>query len=94
MTGLELIIYILRNNLENEVIFDKYGVLQCFLTEEEAAAKFGVGARTIRIWYLLNKLKGIRLGDSLYFHKDITDPREGNEETEKISIISDTEKTC
>ena len=79
MTGLELIIYILRNNLENEVIIDENGDLHGFLTEAEVAAKFDVGPETVRIWHLLNKLKGIRLGDSLYFHKDIADPRKENE---------------
>lgn len=46
MTGKELIIYILQNNLENEPVF-KDGKFIGFLTVGEAATKCGVGAATI-----------------------------------------------
>lgn len=49
MTGKELILYILQNNLENEVVL-KDGQLICFLTDEEVAIKFNVGLSTIKIW--------------------------------------------
>ena len=45
------------------------------MTEEEAAAKFGVGVATIRAWYHCKMLKGTQIGDSLYFLKDVADPR-------------------
>ena len=49
MTGKELILYILQNNLENEVVI-KDGVFVWLMNEEEAAAKFGVGVATIKAW--------------------------------------------
>ena len=74
MTGKELILYILQNNLENTIELQD-GFFIGFMTEEEAAVKFGVGVATIRGWYYTNMLKGTRIGDSLYFLKDVADPR-------------------
>lgn len=74
MTGKELILYILQNNLENTIVLQD-GFFIGFMTEEEAAVKFGVGVATIRGWYYTNMLKGTRIGDSLYFLKDVADPR-------------------
>ena len=74
MTGKELILYILQNNLENTIVLQD-GFFVGFMTEEEAAVKFGVGIGTIRGWYYTNMLKGTQIGDSLYFPKDAADPR-------------------
>ena len=74
MTGKELILYILQNNLEDTVVL-KDGVFIGFMTEEEAAVKFGVGIATIRAWYYCKELTGTQIGDSLYFLKDVADPR-------------------
>jgi hypothetical protein len=74
VTGKELILYILQNNLENTVVLED-GFFVGFMTEEEAAARFGVGVATIRAWYHCKMLKGTQIGDSLYFLKDIADPR-------------------
>ncbi len=74
MTGKELIMYILRNNLEDEVVI-KDGVFVGFMTEEEAAVKFNVGKSTIRAWYTIGKLEGFKIGDCLYFLRDVSDPR-------------------
>ena len=74
MTGKELILYILQNNLENTVVLED-GFFVGFMNEEEAAVKFGVGIATIRAWYHCKMLKGTQIGDSLYFRKDIADPR-------------------
>lgn len=49
MTGKELILYILQNNLENKVVL-KDGLFVDFLNEERAAVKFGVGIATIKAW--------------------------------------------
>ena len=68
MTGKDLIIYILQNNLENEVILEN-GVLCGFLTEEDAAAKLCVGPATIKAWYDYGILQGIKIGDSIYFRE-------------------------
>lgn len=74
MTGKELILYILQNNLEDTIVLQD-GFFIGFMTEEEAAVKFGVGVANIRAWYHCNMLKGTKIGDSLYFLKDVADPR-------------------
>lgn len=66
MTGKEFIIYILENNLENEEIFEN-GRIKGFLTEEELAVKLGTGTETIRAWYMIGRIKGIKVGDKVYF---------------------------
>ena len=65
MTGKELIIYILENNLEDTPISDGDGFLN-FLTVTQAAIKFGVGEATVRIWYKMKAIDGIVVGDELY----------------------------
>lgn len=74
MTGKELILYILQNNLENTIVLEDC-LFVGFMTEAEAATKFGVGVATIRAWYQCKWINGTRIGDSLYFRKDIADPR-------------------
>lgn len=74
MTGKELILYILQNNLENTVVLED-GFFVGFMNEEEAALKFNVGVATIRAWYSCKWLMGTKIGDSLYFRKDVADPR-------------------
>lgn len=76
MTGKDLIIYILQNNLEDEVVL-KDGFFVGFMDETEAAAKFGVGVWTIRAWYALGEIDGIASGEKLYFLKSMPDPRKG-----------------
>ena len=76
MTGRDLIIYILQNNLEDEVVL-KDGVFIGFMDENEAALKFDVGIWTIRAWHLVGTLKGYIVGGKLYFPKNVTDPRKG-----------------
>lgn len=79
MTGRELIIYIMKNGLEDEVVI-KNGVFVGFIGEGEVAIKFGVGVSTVRTWYALNMIEGHNINGHLYFRKDITDPRKTNEE--------------
>ena len=71
MTGRDLIIYILQNNLEDEVVL-KDGFFAGFMDENEAAAKFGVGAFTIMAWYSIGALDGIQV-------KNAQDPRKRND---------------
>ena len=74
MTGKELILYILQNNLEDTVVLDGC-VFLGFITEDEMAVKFDVGVETVRAWYQCRMIEGSKIGDSLYFRKDIADPR-------------------
>lgn len=65
MTGKDLIIYILQNNLENEDVF-KDGKIVGLMNVKEAAAKFGVGEETIKVWVKLERLDGVYIYDDLY----------------------------
>ena len=75
MTGRDLIIYILQNNLEDEEIL-KDGVLLGLMSESEAAVKFNVGIPTIRLWYALGALTGVQMGNTIFIFKSETDPRQ------------------
>lgn len=74
MTGKELIIYILQNDLENEEVF-KDGVLVGFMDEHEAAINYGVGVETVKLWYKRGLLNGTEIGNRIYFTKYADDPR-------------------
>lgn len=65
MTGKELIMYILANNLENEQVF-KNGVFVGFMSVEEAAVKLGVGVNSIHSLIALGQIDCIRT-DVKYF---------------------------
>lgn len=65
MTGKDLIVYILQNNLENEpVIHD--GKLIGFLTAEEAAVKMGAGVSTVKCGLALGRIPGYELQSGIY----------------------------
>ena len=81
MTGRELILYILENNLENEEVI-KDGMFIWMMSEEEAAVKFNVGIATIRAWFAYKMLDGIKIKDRLYFLKNIKDPREKDDKND------------
>lgn len=68
MTGRELIIYILENHLDDEQVF-KDGHFLDFITEEEAAVKYGVGPATIRAWVNYGWLIGYEIENELYIPK-------------------------
>lgn len=60
MTGRDLIIYILQNNLENEPVF-KDGKLLGFKTVNEVAVENGVGCETVKVWTQLDMIPHINL---------------------------------
>ena len=74
MTGKELVLYILQNNLEDEIVI-KDGIFVWLMSEEEAAIKFNVGVSTVRAWYICGMLNGTKIGDHLYFLRNVSDPR-------------------
>ena len=67
MTGKDLIVYILQNNLENEDI-------PGFMTKEEVAAKYEVGVATVETWYKFGFIKGVGREDNVYFFLNVPDP--------------------
>lgn len=65
MTGRDLIIYILENNLEDELIFNE-GNLVDFLTVNEVAIRMNVGAATVLTWLNQGKLACVILDSMIY----------------------------
>lgn len=78
MTGKDLIIYILENNLENESVF-KNGTFVGFLPISEVAVRLDVGIATIYAWIDQGKIDYIQIG-SRYFIADNYKIRGGNDE--------------
>ena len=74
MTGRDLILYILENRLEDEIVI-KDGIFVWLMDENEAAVKFNTGVATIRAWYITGMLDGTKIGDRLYFLRNVSDPR-------------------
>lgn len=74
MTGKELIIYILKNDLEDEIVI-KDGIFVWLMDENEAAVKFGVGIAQIKAWYICGMISGTKIGEHLYFLRNMSDPR-------------------
>lgn len=70
MTGRDLIIYILKNNLEDEEVF-KDGKLIGFVSVEEAALKFNVGVQTVKYWAALNWISNIKIGEEIYIPANV-----------------------
>lgn len=76
MTGRELILYILSNNLEDEEVF-KDGKFIGFLTAGEAAEKMNVGIATIYVLVSQQKLDGVLFRDALFIPANAV--RKGND---------------
>lgn len=75
MTGKELILYILENDLLDKDMISIYGAPVWLMTAEEAAAKFNVGIETITIWIRQNRLEVVLIGDEFYIYRNAKDPR-------------------
>ena len=73
MTGRDLILYILANGLEDKPVFED-GRLIGFMTLDEAAVKFEVGAATVRVWINEGMLYGIKIGEEIYIPADSEKP--------------------
>jgi hypothetical protein len=73
MTGRDLIIYILQNDLLDAPVYDS-GRLLGFMTAIEAAAKFHVGLATIYAWASRNDIPSARIGEDLYIYVNATNP--------------------
>ena len=68
MTGKDLIIYILKNDLENENI--EYILTQTLLTKERVAIRLGVGVETVKTMAQLDLLPSIMINGELYIFND------------------------
>lgn len=69
MTGRDLIIYILKNGLEDKPVF-KDGKFIGFVTTEEAAVKKQVGQATILAWVDLGFMEGVTVSPGVYIPVD------------------------
>ena len=67
MTGRDLILYILSNNLEDKPVYDN-GKILGFLTLGEAAEKFGVGISSVCVWIKQDKLDSVIIGGLVYIY--------------------------
>lgn len=74
MTGRDLIMYILQNELEDEQIF-KDGKLLGFMNPSEAADKFDVGVSTINTWISFDIIPYVKIGDLTFIPGNTKDPR-------------------
>lgn len=74
MTGRDLIIYILQNNLEDEPIF-KNGDFLGFLTVDKAAAKLNVGVETVKTWLELGWIDGVEFGELILIPANVEPPQ-------------------
>lgn len=75
MTGRELILYILANNLENEPVF-KNGKFIGFVTVAEVAQKTEVGFATVHTWIHQGRLPSAAVTEGIYIPADYKSPRE------------------
>ncbi len=75
MTGRDLIVYILKNGLEDEPVF-KDGKFIGFKTPAEVAVNMNVGLATISAWIAEDRLPGIRVEGGLYIPANHKSPFE------------------
>lgn len=71
MTGKDLIIYILANNIENEDV--SYIFNNLLIADEAYAEKIGTGVATVRAMFDLGHLRGIDVCNSIYIYNDVKD---------------------
>lgn len=74
MTGRDLIMFILQNNLLDTEFFTN-GKIPGLMTVEEAAVKFNTGTITVEIWFTRGDVRGIVIGKKLYIYENAIDPR-------------------
>lgn len=70
MTGRDLIVYILQNNLEDEPVF-KDGKFIGFMNVVEAAEKLNVGVATILALMNQGSIEGMVIGNEIYIPANV-----------------------
>lgn len=75
MSGKDLMIYILENNLVDKSIYDEFGIPVWLMTVAEAAEKFNVGQETIFTWVIKNMIDYQDINGVLYIFRTSKDPR-------------------
>ena len=69
MKGRDLIVYILKNGLEDRPVFED-GKFLGFITIEEAAEKMNVGVATINTLIIRGVIECIVIGNAIYIPAD------------------------
>lgn len=78
MTGKELIIYILENDLEDEELLSG-GLKPLFMTAEHAAVRWDCGAATVKAMIDMGRVRGIKLGNEYFVFAMEPNPFKKNE---------------
>ena len=73
MTGRQLIIFILENNLENIEIVDA-GKLKGVMTLDKAAVKWDTGVHTLKALFSMGKIPGIEIDGTIYIYEWAENP--------------------
>ena len=81
MTGRDLIVYILNNQLEDRPVFEDDKFIG-FMTIEEAAIKMDVGVATIRAFVKQGMIPSISIGGFIYIPADFKIEAKGMIENE------------
>lgn len=75
MTGRDLMLYILENHLEDAPVYEN-GRFVGFMSDKEAAEKFGVGVSTIHVWINQGLLEGVKIIEDIYVPWNAVNPKE------------------
>lgn len=60
MTGKDLIILILENNLLDEPVYENHKLIGC-VTPDDVAERFGVGTASVNAWIDLGWIKSVNI---------------------------------
>lgn len=83
MTGRDLILYILKNGLEDEPVF-KNGKFIGFLSTSEVAAQNNVGIATVYAWIHQGLLDSAVVSEGIYIPADFKSPLGGSKSENRI----------
>ena len=73
MTGRDLILYILANNLEDKPVFEN-GKFIGFATVGDVAVKTNVGLATVHTWIHQGRLDSVAVREGIYIPADFKSP--------------------
>ena len=74
MTGKELIIYILENDLEDEPVFNDGNFLG-FMTTAKVAEMENVGVATVYVWIAMGQIDYVKVGNTFLIPANYMSPQ-------------------
>lgn len=75
LTGKDIILFILENNLVDKVLITKENLSNFLVDSDKVAEHFGVGIFTVKGLHDLGKIHGIKIDGDLYFPKSILETK-------------------